>query len=806
MPPRHSPLPSAVPPAARDDAGPGETPASGAPTHWAFAGVLTGALAATAAGVGGASPLFAQAPPDRPAAGADRATRRFDIAEGPLTEALAAFARATGVTVADPGALAGTLRSGGAAGTLTDEQALHRLLAGTGVAFRYTSARAVRLERGAALARVTVRAERARELASPKYTAPLRDLPQTVSVVPQQVMAQQGAVTLRDALRNVAGLTVNAGEGGVTPGDNFNVRGFSARSDVFIDGVRDVAGYARETFNVEQVEVAKGPGSAYVGRGSTGGTINLVTKVPHAGADYAGTLGAGSADFGRATVDLNQPLGTLAGGGVAVRLNAAAQDAGVAGLDRVDNRSWGVAPSLALGLGTRTRVVAQLYRNDQRNLPTYGIMSFDSLPSVDTRNFFGLAGLDRERVRASQATLRAEHDVRPGLSLRNQLAWGARSVDRIVTFANAAGGARAARSHLTRDGTLANQTTLSAAFATGVVRHTLATGVDVTRERSRFGGYTITGALPTVIDLNNPNPDDAFAGAVSARRPTRDATATTAGVYLFDTMRMGRRVELTGGLRWDHFRAAYRDSLGAALSPAGTTTRALTWRAGAVYKPARTGSVYAAYGTSFNPTGELLAADSRGTSGLDPERNRSVELGTKWDLLRSRLALTAAAFRTEKTNARIANPADPSGPQLLAGDQRVQGVELGTSGRLARAWTVFGGYTWMDSEVLAGAAADVGKPLPNTPRHTATLWTAYTLPNRLELGAGGRYVGRRFARGTFYVPGYRTFDATTAYPVARSVTLRLNAYNLTDATYYDNGRFWVPGAGRSARLTADVQF
>ena len=158
-------------------------------------------------------------------------------------------------------------------------------------------------------------------------------------------------------------------------------------------------------------------------------------------------------------------------------------------------------------------------------------------------------------------------------------------------------------------------------------------------------------------------------------------------------------------------------------------------------------------------------------------------------------------------NARMTNPADPSGPQILAGDQRVQGVELGAAGRLAPAWTVTAGYTWMDSEVLAGAAADVGNPLPNTPRHTATVWTAYTLPWRsVELGAGGRYVGERFVRGAFWVPAYTAFDATAAVPVTRALTVRLNVYNLTDALYYDTGRFWVPAPARSARLTADVAF
>lgn len=775
--------------------------------HWA----LTGVFVASTALAGVATPALAQNPV---AAREDRApTRRFEIAAGSLADALVAFSRATGLQVLDPSSVLAGVRTSGVSGTFTDVDALHRLLEGTGLTYRFTSARTLRLERGS-LPSITERTTRLdavtatgrRALSSPKYTEPLVDVPQSVTVVPQEVIESQGATSLREVLRNVSGLTVNAGEGGATPGDNFNVRGFSARSDVFVDGVRDVGGFSRETFNVEQVEVAKGPGSTYTGRGSTGGSINLVTKTPLADERYSATAGIGSADFQRATVDVNQPLGAAGLPTVGVRLNAVWQDGGVAGLEVVEKENWGVAPSLTVGLGTPTQLTLSYFHNEQDNIPAYGIQSNDSVPAVDTHNFFGLTSLDFEEVNADEASGRLTHDFGGGLSLRQQVTWRNSDVNRIVTFASTANLNRSTRSHITRDENLASQTALTGNFATGSLRHGLVAGVDVSREHSTFAGYTLTGSPPPIDDLNDPDPDDEFTGSVTARRPTRDATGNTVGLFAFETLTVSPHLELNGGIRWDRFRAEYQDSLGAPLDPAGTTTEAFTWRAGAVAKPVQNGSVYAAYGTSFNPSGETLALDGRGNANLDPERSHSIEVGTKWGFFRERMLLSAAVFRTEKTNARMTNPEDPSGPQILAGDQRVDGVELGASGQITEGWSLYGGYSYMDSEIVDGAEADIGKPFANTPKHSGNLWTTYRTPLGLEVGGGVRYMGERFVRNDFYAPEYTVWDAEAGYTLNGSLTLRLNLFNLTDETYYENSRFWVPAPGRSVRLTAGVTF
>jgi len=253
------------------------------------------------------------------------------------------FARLTGVTpiLTDPAL--GVIRSPGVIGDFTPADALQRLLMGTSLAARSGSDGTWRIGLSDVAEFVDVEGK-GPDVASPKFTAPLRDIPQTITVVPRAVFQEQGATTLRDVLRNVTGITFQAGEGGVPAGDQLTIRGFSARTDMFIDGVRDFGGYARDSFNLEQVEVAKGPASAISGRGSTGGAINQVSKTPQVGRSYDVSIGGGNADYKRTSVDANQPLGD----GMSLRLNAMWTDASVPGRDVVKGRRWGVAPSVAL--------------------------------------------------------------------------------------------------------------------------------------------------------------------------------------------------------------------------------------------------------------------------------------------------------------------------------------------------------------------------------------------------------------------------------------------------------------------------
>ena len=770
-------------------------------------GAIAGVLAVAAAGA--AIPATARAQTGAAQADVRQQTKRFAIAPGPLDSALAAFSRTTGIVITDPGAVAAGARSEGVVGNLTLEDALFRLLSGTGVTYRFTNVRALRIERGvlpepaasrtAMLETVTTVGTRTPISSSTKYTEPLSDVPQTVTVVSKEVLEAQGATSLRDAIKNVPGITINAGEGGSPPGDNFNVRGFSARSDLFVDGVRDIGGYSRDAFNLEQVEVAEGPGSAFTGRGSTGGSINMVTKTPHLGADRTVVATGSSASHGRGSADINQPLDALGLGGAAIRVNAMWGGGDVAGNDTQHNKAWGVAPSIAFGLSSSTQALLSYSRTGQDNLPAYGLTTWDSVPHVDTRHFFGLPSLDFEHVNASELTARVDHQ-HGAWHLREQLTRGASTTGRIVTTAAANTGARSSKTHRSDDEILTSQTSVTTSVGNGPVVQDIAAGVEIARERSMFGHYTIDGTPPAVQDFEHPDPALDYHPDVTLAPNPRRVIANSVGAYLFDTFKFGRHIEVSAGGRWDRFDPTFTDSVSHDIPSASM----FSGRLGVVAKPTDDVSVYAAYGTSFDPAIQNLSYDRLNT--LPPEESRSVEIGTKWSALKQRILATFALFRTDKTNARTPDPNDPS-VNILAGRQRVQGAEVSATGSITRRWSVMAGYTHLESKVLASGTEDqVGAELVNTPKHSANLWTTYQLPEGFEVGGGARYVGRRFLRYTTYVPGYKTFDAEVSKELGQRVGLRLNVYNLSNELYYDNGRFWVPAPARSAALTTTVHF
>ncbi len=336
----------------------------------------------------------------------------FEIPPGPLSVALRLFEQATGLSVRVAPELVRDLTSPGARGMLTADNALRQLLSDSQLTHRLTGNGTVVVEVRPVSEDVQVVANALPVVTSPKFTAPLLDTPQTVTIVPKELIEAQGATTLREILRNVPGITMQAGEGGGgLPGDTLTMRGFPATNDIFVDGVRDVGPYSRDAFNLEQVEVIKGPSSAFGGRGSTGGAINLVTKAPGLAAIRQGTVGIGNAGYQRTTMDLNAPVKAL-GDGSALRFNAMWQDAGVPGRDVVNNGGWGIAPSLGLGLNGRTRFTLSSQHVSQDNVPDYGLPwgsstdpatgevfptgAFEATPAVDQSNFYGLENYDFE--------------------------------------------------------------------------------------------------------------------------------------------------------------------------------------------------------------------------------------------------------------------------------------------------------------------------------------------------------------------------------------------------------------------------
>lgn len=676
------------------------------------------------------------------------------------------------------------------------------------------------------------------EASSPKFSQPLLDTTQTITVIPSDLIKDQNATTLRDALRNTPGITFQAGEGGSVAGDqNFTMRGFSGRNSLLIDGIRDTGTYSRDTFNLEAVEVAKGPSATVSGRSTTGGSINQVSKTPKLESINQASIGVGTEDYVRATADINRPIGD----GMAARLNLMYHDAGVADRDVVEQNRWGIAPSFAIGLDTPTRLIASYMKLRQDNVPDYGLpfnpgvdVNGDGLINPngdgsdglallnndDTRsNFYGLKNYDFEDIDTDVGTLQLEHDFSSSVRLHSVVRY-------IDTLRNSASTApRPPNRQLQRreqgSEVIANQTSLSIAFDTGSLRHDLVTGIEISREKTTNRNSAQTTNQPQITDPLNPNPNELPLGPMPAitGNPSK-AEVDALALYVFDTITLSDAWQVNGGIRADSYDVSYRQTnatTGDVILDLDDSQDTFTWQAGIAYKPRPNGTIYLGYGTSVDPSfdaanaGPQLGADdtSANSPNLDPEETRNIELGTKWDVLDNRLSLTAAIFRTEKTNARTRNAA--ADPFVLEGKQIVDGLEVGVTGNITEAWQVFAGAAWMDSSIEASAVADeVDNNLALTPETSYNLWTTYRLPFRLTVGGGVQYMDNvyRNATNTTTAPSYTLVALTAAYEVNENITLRLNVDNVADKAYISNvgGGHFVPGPGRSAFLTADLSF
>ncbi len=771
--------------------------------RWLAAGTLA---MYTAIGVSTMNVAMAQTPVAAQAATADSANippRRYDIPACSIGAALDAFQERSGVRVTLPLPGVRGLSSPGASGFYTPQQALEQLLKDTGIVFHFTGQKAVTVEPDKVLASVDVNAHySAVSTSMPKYSQPLTDTPQTITVVPQNVIEEQNITTLRDTLRNVAGISMAAGEGG-SQGDNLTIRGFGARNDLFIDGMRDFGSYYRDPFDLEEVEVLQGPSSVTFGRGSTGGVVNQATKTPGLTKFTSGTLDLGP-EQRRLTSDINIPLGKL-GTGDSFRVNVMGDDGNTPGRDEAKYRRFGVAPSLSLGLGTPTRFTFSYIHQMADDVPDYGIpWLFNGAAPVNRHNFYGFKDANFLRTYVDIGNIRAEHDFNSHFSLRNQVRYSnyvrhaqiteAKPIG-TVTLATPLDSIQLSRNQLAAESTEASfdeQLDLTANFETGGLRHTLLTGVEAGRDISDPTRLAYAG-MPTT-SLLNPNEDDPFTHYTVTTSSIVNTTANSGAVYMLDTVKVGRRWEFTGGWRWDRFNTHYTQG----IAPASAFNRLdtmPTWRAAVVFKPAQAGSIYFSAGTSFNPSAESLSLSSA-TANLPPESNRTLEAGTKWDFIRERLSLRTAIFRTEKTNAREPDPNNPL-LNVLSGNQRVNGVQLEGSGRVMKNWNLRGSYAYLDAKVVSSQyyPAAIGARLANVPANTFNLWNTWHLPYHFESGFGANFVSSRTASSTApfdpvtglvkQVPSYWVFNAMLEHPIAEHVDLQANLNNLTNRYYYD---------------------
>ncbi len=749
---------------------------------------------------------------------------RYDVPPGTLRSAISAFENIAGVKVSVSDEALLSIGSPGISGVCTVDQALQALLANTGLHYRFTSSRSVVIELPRASASVEVVDSIPALVSSlPKYQKQLIDTPQTVGIVSQNTIQAQGVTTLRDTLRNVAGISLAAGEGGAQ-GDNLTVRGFTARNDLFIDGMRDFGSYYRDPFNTEEVEILQGPSSVTFGRGSTGGVVNQATKTPGLTQIISADLQFGTDATRRAAMDIDIPVPKL-GPGAAFRLNAMGDIGGVAGRDVAENRRLGFAPSLALGLGTPTRLTFSYFHQNEDDIPDYGLpWLFNGPAPVNRANYYGLRDGNFLRAYDDIGTIKAEHDVNSAITVRDQFRYANYARDVLITEPQLKGVTlstplsqmQVARHEIGVTSTetfLDDQLDLMARFETGFLKHSLVTGVEAGRETSDPTRPNFTAPNTSLL---NPDPAQQLNGNPTITSRVEDS-AISAGAYAVDTISLGNKWDFTGGVRFDRFDNSYSQQV-APVSNLRRVDAKPTWRAALVYKPVSFGSIYFDAGTSFNPSAETLSLNA-GTANLSPETNKTYEFGTKWNLGKPRLTLNSSWFRTTKENAREADPTNPL-LYVLAGTQRVSGVEADVKGRITSRWDILASYAYLDSKVISSQyyPASIGYPLANVPRNTFAYWSDFHLPRHFEFGAGANYVSSRTASSTVpldpitglvkQVPGYWVFNAMVGHPINEHIGIQVNVYNLANRYYYDEihpGHI-IPGLGRSALVDLKFRF
>ena len=728
-----------------------------------------------------------------------------------------------------------------------------------------------------------------------KLTAPVINTPRSITILPETLIRDTGSASLVDALRTVPGITFGAAEGGNPIGDRPFIRGFDSEGSTYLDGVRDIGAQTREVFAVDQIEVVKGSDSVLGGRGSAGGTINIISKLPQLQDFTRGDLSYGNADYKRATFDVNHQLSPI----IAARIEGMWHDQDVAGRDAIWQKRWGVAPSVTIGLGTPTRLTAAYYHLHTSELPDSGLpytyvcsatvcnappgdfVLSEPVHHVATKGgvtgtvpyatFYGLKDRDFRKSNTDQFTLRAEHDFGSDITLRNTARYShtwqgyifllpddstGNVVGTTATNATVGGvtqftnGGYVWRRGNTRDGitdSLIDQLDLTAKFATGPLKHSIAAGLEFSSEDARRGTYieatgstisprcnTNTVARYYCTSLFDPNPNDPWVNYASdtsnvqtpiVRSPEyqdTDTSGITRAAYVFDTISLDDWLIVNLGARHDNFKSTVRPPLASPTAQQVSITRRdsfWSYQSGVVVKPSRTTSLYASYATSVTPPNSLIGEgqeqNSLGTSvtpildQLRPEKTRSIEAGAKADLFDAQLSLTAAVFRTETKNARV--QIDPNTVAFI-GEKRVDGVEFGFNGRILPGWTVFGGYSYLDAKIReAGFTAltapalgrlvaktvyvpsvNNGKQFPQTAKHSFTAWTNVEL-GKLSLGGGAFYTSRVYG-------GYAD-NRTAVQNAAGAVTINPATTVLARAI----PSYWRFDARAGYRLTRHIQ-
>lgn len=645
-----------------------------------------------------------------------------------------------------------------------------------------------------------------------KIEAPLRDIPQTVNVVPQSLLRDQVAQSMQDALKAVPGVGFSHGDG---QRDQVTIRGFSAIADQFVDGLRDDALYFRDLSNIEQIEVLKGPASVLYGRGSSGGLINRITKKPGVNLSEVGlTLGRwnqrrGEFDLARAPQD----------SAVSYRLTGAVERADSYRDQQFLDRK-ALAASVLIKPSSDTSVLLQAdYLKDSR-LTDFGIPAYQGRPvNVSPGTYYGAANArDVDVSRAEVASLGAtlNHRISDSLSLRNALRYYDYSLDRNNTLVGSvnekAMTASLTRGNVQRDESgFFNQTELSQKLEFAGMKHQLLYGFEFGRQSKDLLSYS--RANVATVSLFNP-----VLPTLPLRidgKPAADnhSVFKVASAYLQDLVTISPQWKALAGVRYDRFQQETHERQPGKPDLSRTDT-AWSPRVGLVYQPSSAWSYYASWSKSFQPSGETFALAANNAQ-LAPEKTTSQEVGVKWDLPDGKASVTASLFKLERTNIKSVDPT--SNTVVPLGVQRTNGLELTFAGEIAPSWQVWAGYAFLDGEMTTSPAVDSGQPVQGkrptlTPRQSANLWVTKALGHGFGLGGGLNYVGARFANpgNTVTLPGYTTVDAMAYYRMGPwDVQLKLN--NLLNRRYIVAGHgsspnLNLPGAPRSAQVVARYRF
>jgi catecholate siderophore receptor len=654
------------------------------------------------------------------------------------------------------------------------------------------------------------------------------DIPQAVTTITNSLMEQQQVGSLREALRNVSGLTFNAAEGGRS-GDNMNLRSFYTFGDLYLDGIRDTAQYNRETFNLDQIDVLRGAGAMLFGRGQAGGVINQVSKTPLRIDQHKLTGSVGTHGYREATADLNKVFNP----DTALRVNLMQRDEGswrsnpATGTEAEIHRK-GAAFSLALNQNTNNRFWINHYAAETKDNPDYGI-AFDNTTRAPSKQlpastFWNIdRNFDKSEIRVT--TLVHEYQFSPQTQLRTQLRFGdyERSywakTPTATTPPNALGGVGGNQVRASDYETITLQSDFSTRFQAMGMKHEFLAGVEYLNEDSRRKALQNFGtvAAPSYFPYA-----EAPAGAAT------DFTGKSYALYAQDAVEFIPKWKATLGIRRDQLDATYSSITSPRLSYSENS-----YRSALSFHPAEDTHYYLAWSDSFSPTADLYQLT---VTPLPPERSNVVELGAKWLLIDGDLALRAALYRATKVRERNADL--ESTAAILTNKRRTHGFELEAAGRLNERWEIFAGLALMDAKILevaqnVNAATGVltsgnpdyaGKRARNTPRYTLNLWSTYQIASPWKIGGGVEAKGDRQAvnpsgagpvptlNGSYHpntAPSYVRWDAMAAYE-QKSWALRLNVKNLFDKLYYDavydNGGFTVPGTRRTVILTAEFKF